>query len=335
MSVADPSQYIPQLVVWSTFNIFAACSLIILVALTLVIQGSKANIILLNLEIIFILTSSTSSILIWTGHARDSHPPFGLCVFNAAVTMSNIPLMAGAALALVAKVWGTAMMIWHPCMRPTLMEWVVWVPLLVLLPFVSSTPLFFVGIGLGLKDQSRVFRGSPFYCVLDNSMLQTVSTALGAAFTLLALVLSAWTMINLFVTRRRVRTRRFTEDPNISFPFACRVILFSGFVGAAFVAGIVALSSTFSAVVPDIVVASCGVGAFFIFASATQIVELFLCRRNARRNLTSRTSPAPSSTLTMPSWRSGHGTNSGHPQESVMLSVVVAQSKVNSQRGIT
>jgi hypothetical protein len=111
MSVVDPSDFMAQLVTWSTFGIFATCGLVGLVAVTLIVQGLNANLSLLNLELIFIISSSSTSALIWTGHARDSHPPFALCLLNGSATMSNTPLMGGAALSLVAQVWGTAMII--------------------------------------------------------------------------------------------------------------------------------------------------------------------------------------------------------------------------------
>lgn len=127
ISVVNPSDFLPQLVTWSTLSIFATCGLVALMVVTLLVQGLGANATLLNLEIIFILTTSTGSLLIWTGHARDPDPPFGLCLMNASATMSNVPLMAGAALSLVTKVWGTAMVIWHPRCRPV-MEWIIWTP---------------------------------------------------------------------------------------------------------------------------------------------------------------------------------------------------------------
>ncbi|KAF7335285.1 hypothetical protein MSAN_02339200 [Mycena sanguinolenta] len=284
MSVVDPSGYIPQLVVYATFNIFAACGLVALLTVTLIVQGFTANPSLVNLEIIFIISSSTSSALIWTGHARDTHPPFGLCLFNAAATMSNTPLMAGAALALVLKVWGIGMGIWHPRLTP-LTEWATWTPFLLLFPFISAIPLFLAGIVMGLEHRDQVFRGSPFYCVVNLDTPQTTSSILGAAFTLTSLVLAAWTSVNLIKTRQRAGRGRFTEDPgSVSPVFATRVLLFSFFVGAAFVSGIVALTSEFDAVIPDIVVASCGVGAFFIFASAKPILQFVFCRGDHRKN---------------------------------------------------
>ncbi|KAJ7034136.1 hypothetical protein C8F04DRAFT_1102367 [Mycena alexandri] len=266
MSVAHPSDFIPQLVTWSTLSIFATWSLVVLLVVTLFLQGPTANSTLINLEFIFIIASSTSSVLIWTGHALDPEPPFALCLFNASATMANTPLMAGAAVTIVIKIWGTAMMFWHPRCRPA-MVWIIWPPFLVLLPFLLAIPIFIAGVVIGLENRTAVFRGSPFYCVVNSDPVQTTSVLLGAVFTFTSLVLASWTAIKLLGTRRRAGSR-LTDDSNLSYAFALRVVLFSVFVGAAFVSGIVALTSSFDAVIPDIIVASCGVGAFFIFASS-------------------------------------------------------------------
>ncbi|KAJ7167808.1 hypothetical protein C8R46DRAFT_1350744 [Mycena filopes] len=312
MSAANPSDFLPQLVTWSTFNLFATFSLVVLLGITLFLQGPTANSTLLNLEFVFIVVSSTNSALIWTGHALNPQPPFALCLLNASATMSNIPFTGGAAVAIVAKVWGTAMMLWHPRCRHA-MRWITWPPFLVLFPYILSIPVFIAGVMIGLKDRSTVYRASPFYCIVDSAPIQTASCLFGAVTAFVSLVLAAWTTIKLLQTRRRAGTR-LTDDPNVSYAFALRVIFFSGFVAAAFVAGIVSLTSTFDAVVPDIIVASCGVGAFFIFASSKPIIRfVFSCQRDP----TTR-SYTPSTTTATFSWRSRHA---DLPQEFTLGSV--------------
>ncbi|KAJ7165964.1 hypothetical protein C8R46DRAFT_1351443 [Mycena filopes] len=312
MSATTPSDFLPQLVAWSTFNLFTTCSLVVLLGVTLFLQGLTANSTLLNLEFIFIIVSSTNSALIWTGHALDPEPPFALCLLNASATMSNTPLTAGAAVAIVAKVWGTAMMFWLPQCRPVML-WIIWPPFLLLFPYLLSIPVFVAGLVIGLKDRTTVYRASPFYCVVDSAPIQTTSSLLGAVFAFVSLVLAAWTTIKMFQTRRRAGTR-LADDPNVSYAFAFRVLLFSGFVGAAFVAGIVSLTSTFEAVIPDIIVASCGVGAFFIFASSKPIIRfVFSCKRDP-----ATPSYGPSTTTTTLSWRSRY---TDPPQEYTLDSV--------------
>jgi uncharacterized membrane protein len=127
MSIATPSEHRPLLLVWSTFEIFAGCSNVILLAITLASQRAKANPILLNLEIIFILASFTSSVLIWTGHAMDRNPPYELCLMNAAFIMYSVPLMATGALSIVLKVWGSVMIACHPNWSPA-MRWITQTP---------------------------------------------------------------------------------------------------------------------------------------------------------------------------------------------------------------
>ncbi|KAJ7827632.1 hypothetical protein B0H14DRAFT_3720303, partial [Mycena olivaceomarginata] len=322
----NPSDYIPHLVIYATFNIFAACGLVALLAVTLLVQGPSANSSLVNLEIIFIISSSTSSVLIWTGHARDPHPPFALCLLSASATISNTPLMAGAALALVAKVWGTAMGIWHPQYR-LLCGWITCTPVLLLFPFISAIPLFIASIVLGLEHRDQVFRGSPFYCLVNSEAPQSASSILGATYTFISLVLAVWTSIKLIRTQQRAERGRSTEDPgSISFVFAIRVLLFSLFVGAAFVSGIVALTSTFDAVIPDMVVASCGVGAFFIFASTKPILRFVFCQRESRRK---NPIPIPSTVTGLSGiWGSGPTTRHGH--EFTLSSVTVTRIRTSS-----
>ncbi|KAJ7682067.1 hypothetical protein DFH06DRAFT_1463912 [Mycena polygramma] len=287
MSVVDPSDFMPQLVTYATLNIFATCGLIALIVVTLLAQGRNANPCLLNLELAFIIGSSTDSGLIWTGHARDTDPPFALCLLNGSATMSNIPLVCGAALAIVAEVWGIAMMVWHPRLRPVL-EWVVWKPFLLLFPYAVAIPLFIAGLAYGLGHRSQVLRGSPFYCLINVHSLQSLSTILGAVFTFVAFVLTTWTGVKLLLSRRRTERQRFTEGPGgLPYVFVLRVMVFSVFIAVAFVVGILALTSAFDAVVPDIIVALCGVGVFFIFASAKPIVQYVCCRRNPRTDHTS------------------------------------------------
>ncbi|KAF7353723.1 hypothetical protein MVEN_01057500 [Mycena venus] len=212
--IVDPNEYLPHLIVWSTFNIFAACSIAVLLVVTLISQRRDANRFLINLEVIFILTSATGSILVWTGHALDSHPPYALCLFNASIGMANVPLMGGSALAIVLKVWGSVMIACH-LRGQRIVRWIIWKPFLLVLPYVSGLPLFIAGL-----------------------------------------------------------------------------IVFSIFVGAAFVVGILSLLSTFSAIIPDVVLSSCAVAVFFTFASAKPIIHFVFGCRHIENSVTRR-SPSP------------------------------------------
>ncbi|KAJ7063585.1 hypothetical protein C8F01DRAFT_1133603 [Mycena amicta] len=295
MSVVDPRDYFPHLIVWYTFNTFAAFSNAFLLVIT-IITYNALNAALLNLIFVFILASACASLLAWSGHALDMHPPFGLCLWSAQVAMSNVPLMAGAAFAMVLKVWGSVMLSIHPTWRRVL-DWIIWTPFLLLFPFVSALPLFFIGLAIGLHDRSLVYRGSPFYCVVNHASLQNAASGFGAAYTFLCLLFSAWITFTLITTRWRVR--RIIDYNGISYPFVLRTLLFSCFVGVAFIVGILSLASTFSAIVPDVVLSSCNVAVFFIFSTSRPIIDfVFHCRRmNNGPTL-------PTSTSSPVAWRS-------------------------------
>jgi hypothetical protein len=100
----DPRDTLPQLAVWSTFNIFGAVSMSIVLAISLCVPHLRRVWLLVNLELFLMISCATGSILVWTGHALDRDPPRGLCTFNAAVTMSNVTGSGFAAFALVLGV---------------------------------------------------------------------------------------------------------------------------------------------------------------------------------------------------------------------------------------
>ncbi|KAF8191494.1 hypothetical protein K438DRAFT_1830607 [Mycena galopus ATCC 62051] len=289
--IVQPSEYYAPLIVWSTFNIFAACSIALLLAVTLISQGRDANRLLINLEGIFILTSASGSLLIWTGHALDSHPPYGLCLFNASIGMANVPLMGGSALAIVLKVWGGVLLACRPRSQK-IVRWIIWDPVLFGLPYVSGFPVFVAGLVIGVRDRTKVYRGSPFYCVVDNTTLQNAASGFGAAYTFSCLVLASWTTINLIITRWRVR--QIIDYPGVSYSFICRTLVFSIFVSVAFVVGILSLMSTFSAIMPDVFLSSCAVAVFFIFSTSKPIIQfVFRCRRVEESIATRVASPKP------------------------------------------
>ncbi|CAK5279278.1 unnamed protein product [Mycena citricolor] len=277
MSTVNPHDFLPQIYVWNTFNIFAGVANAVLLGAILASQRANANANLLNLIFLFVVTSLTGSSLALTGHALDEHPPFPLCLQSALVAMSNVPVEAGAALALVLRVWGSVVIACRPSQRRAV-EIVTCLPFLLAIPLISSLPLFIAGLVIGLGERDRVFRGSPFYCVVDHTTLQDASSGLGAAFTFICLVFAAWTTWLLVTTRWNVR--RIIEYPGVSYPLVLRTLTFSIFVGVAFVVGVISLVTSFSGVVPDIFLSTCNVAVFFTFATSRPILEfVFHCRR--------------------------------------------------------
>ncbi|KAK7046486.1 hypothetical protein R3P38DRAFT_2874012 [Favolaschia claudopus] len=307
MSVVDPRNYLPHLITWSTFNLFSVFANILLVIVTFISQGSEANFLLIHLELIFVLTSGAASLLIWTGHALDMYPPHTLCLANAFLAMANPPLQGGAAFAIVLRVWGSVMAACRPQWMPAI-RWTVSGPFVCRLSW-----LFF---HVGLDNPTKVYRGSPFYCTVDHRKLQDACSGFGACFTFLALLFSGWTAYNLFTTRWRVR--RVVEYPGVSYAFVIRTLVFSIFLGIAFVVGIISLRSSFSAIVPDVTLSSCNVGVFFIFATSEPILEFVFGCRCSRRAIP----PLPMDSSPSGHFGSGRTDTPDTPQELVTFPVV-------------
>lgn len=103
-----------MMIVWAFFNLGAVCANALLFLLSLRSARLRGNPVLLNLEVIFMLTCASGAMLFWTGYPMSQQPPEGLCLFNAAIVLANPLATSGAALGLVLKVWANAMAVYYP-----------------------------------------------------------------------------------------------------------------------------------------------------------------------------------------------------------------------------
>lgn len=96
---------------------------------------------------------------------------------------------------------------------------------------------------IGLKDHSLVYRGSAFYCTIDNNALSvlsfrfpvallidqdrrnTIAPAIAGLYSLITFVLAAWTAVLVIRTRRRAGTHTANRIRN--FQLVIRVLFFS------------------------------------------------------------------------------------------------------------
>ncbi|KAJ7609815.1 hypothetical protein FB45DRAFT_1010104 [Roridomyces roridus] len=302
----SPDAHIPLLILWSTFNLLSAVGNTGLLALA-VLSRCRINSVLVNLQLIFAVTGLSGSLLIWTGHARDAEPPYALCLANAAMSMANVPLQAGAALAMILQGWACVVVGFRPHWESYIHKR-IWLPLLIAFPIISGAPLFVAALfvfffgflsvhpsakhdtQIGLEDRTLVYRASPFYCVVNNATIQNASSGLGAAYSFLCLILALWTTCILVSTRRRVR--RASEFHDVSYVFVIRTLVFALFVGMAFIVGIIALVSGFSnEIIADVFIASCGPAVFFIFSTSKPIAKILLrCAKPERHGHSLQTS---------------------------------------------
>ncbi|KAF7294659.1 hypothetical protein MIND_01002700 [Mycena indigotica] len=249
MLIIEPQDYLSHLILWNAFQTCAAVGNSVLFIVN-ILSRNTTNLVLLNLTLAFIIASISFSILAWSGHALNQHPPFEVCLWSGVIALSNVPLIGASALALSLKVWAGVMMTGFPAWRG-FYERVSCTPLLLLLPIVSALPVFCAGLVIGLKDRSIVYRGSPMYCVVNNTPLQYASLGLGAVYSLTCLCFAIGIVIRLLYMRWRICS--ILDHSGISYSLILRTLLFSVFVGVAVVANMVSFTSTFAEVMPDVV----------------------------------------------------------------------------------
>ncbi|CAK5263171.1 unnamed protein product [Mycena citricolor] len=193
---------------------------LLLLIVTLIVQGSSTNLTLVNLVFIFFFLLSTNSVLVWTGHVLEQFIPFLLCLFNALVNMSNVLLMAGRGTGNGDQGLGNGTD-----------------GVLLALLYVASIPVFVAGILLGINNREQVFHGLPLYCVVKINSIQMISTLLDALFCSVSLILAGWIAIKLLLTQQTMDTllNHFVNNPLLSVVFVTRVMVFLGFVLAALI----------------------------------------------------------------------------------------------------
>jgi hypothetical protein len=200
-AAASPRAHLPVLVLWATFNLTAALGHALLLALSLTLRRLRANVLLLNLEAVFVVATASGALLVWTGAALDAAPPRGLCLANAVFAQANPAAQTGVAFGLVTKVWSNAMLVYYPgskvieymgitpvvgaCLDRNSREVADGATQLLAVPYIAAVPIFIASLVVSeidvavpcswlipsrqytLRDPSLVSRGSPFYCTID------------------------------------------------------------------------------------------------------------------------------------------------------------------------
>lgn len=139
----NPADALPDLIIWSSFNLFGAFGNALLLFTSLLFPRKRNNLLLMNVHLVVFVAGVLASTLLLTGHGMSTDVPVGICLFNAAIILANSPVLAGAALALVAKVsaldcivstlseseqvWSNAMLVYYPTSK--ILAWTSWTPL--------------------------------------------------------------------------------------------------------------------------------------------------------------------------------------------------------------
>jgi hypothetical protein len=89
---------------YAIFEIISAFGILVLLVVGACTKRLRANIVLLNLELVFFVTAAGQSLLVWTGHSFNMDPPRGVCLTSASFISAAASMKAGAAFALTCKV---------------------------------------------------------------------------------------------------------------------------------------------------------------------------------------------------------------------------------------
>jgi hypothetical protein len=94
---------------FAILEVTATLGVLVLLVVGAFTKRLRANIVLLNLELVFFVTAAGQSLLVWTGHSFDKDPPRGLCLISGSFIAAAASMKAGAAFALTCKVCSTPM----------------------------------------------------------------------------------------------------------------------------------------------------------------------------------------------------------------------------------
>ncbi|KAH8830795.1 hypothetical protein DL96DRAFT_975190 [Flagelloscypha sp. PMI_526] len=233
---------------------------------------------------LFALCNLTGSLLIWTGNAFNTEPPYEVCLANAAFTLANTPVMAAAAFSLVVQVSSTVLFVHYPLLKGWF-GWLTKVPLLLVIPLITGLPILVVGLNRGLRHPDQVLRGSPFYCTMEAPKLNIIVSIIAAVLELHCLVLASWTTIALLRTRWRVRSRATDViDGPFNRPLVIRVLAFSFTNLMGFILAIATAVLSFSMVATDLMFSLIGCIVVVIFGWV-KILSLWFFLPSSHNNI--------------------------------------------------
>ncbi|KAG8992115.1 hypothetical protein FRB90_001096 [Tulasnella sp. 427] len=243
-------------------------------------QGPSRHLTIPNQNLLWIFQAIASCLLLFTGHAKSEDIPHTLCKVQSAIVYGASPGLSAAALAVVARLWLLTFTVDRA--KSLLLPNSAWFTVgLLALPYIAWIIVATLS-GIIVGDNVRRF---PRYCASDNQIPSIISGVAAAFILLVAVVLQSWTMIMVWSRYRRTRKLGSQEIGNIDVALFLRISTFASLMVIALVLAFVAIASSFSQAVPDILIASMGPVSFFIFG--TQRDVLVFWRLAKRQQVTS------------------------------------------------
>ncbi|KAK7025246.1 hypothetical protein R3P38DRAFT_1065009 [Favolaschia claudopus] len=164
------------------------------------------------------------SCLLLIGNQLGPDPPFGLCLFQAALIHSMPSL---------ATICGVCFIVDVYCIMRISLLHSYWIPMrrtlpLLAFPVVSFIFLFFLSVGIGLQDHSTVGRVQNMFCRINTGLPTLLSAILSAFALLVAIAVDVAAVVLLYrVTPPSTSEKSPDTKPPIARGMLIRIFIFS------------------------------------------------------------------------------------------------------------
>jgi len=164
--------------------------------------------------------------MLLVGHQLGPDPPFGICLFQAALIHSIPTLATIAGVCFIVDVYCTLRVsllrsYWIP-MRRT--------PTLLAIPAVAFLVLFFLSLGTGLQDHTTVNRVQNMFCRINTGLPTLVGAILSGWAALIAIGVEIAAAMMLYRSRPTLSEKPLSDsEPSIALSMLIRILLFSLF----------------------------------------------------------------------------------------------------------
>ncbi|KAL1951512.1 hypothetical protein VTO73DRAFT_661 [Trametes versicolor] len=199
----------------------------LVVATFLISKTAKRHPTIINFCVIWILYSIIYCLLLYGGSELQEHPPYALCLTQAAMNYAAPPMAVVAGLAVVLQIWSTFVEPWKEARLVNIPRWIK------LFAMILPPYLVFIGFSLsagyyGLKNPHWVQVKNGLYCGLMHGKFEMLAVPIFCGTLVLIIIgFEVATIVRYFRGRRLIK-KVFPlvdrKEPSLS-PW-CRAALF-------------------------------------------------------------------------------------------------------------
>jgi hypothetical protein len=262
----------------------------VLVALILFSKQVQRHPTFLNLLLAFIVTGTSSCILLYTGYLYGPEPPKGLCLFQASMLYGVPPLCSMTAFFLVFQMWSMIRATFAGDTSATRAESPVKLWAMLVAPYVGFTIAALVTAIYGTSHPNQVSRNRRyFYCSLKASIISNGVSIVTICFLLATLFFGAWTVVILYKRYMGLRRQGISLNSSFELNLPSRVLAFAMYTTLATSLCLLSIWAPASSV-PDLAIATAASFVLLIFGTQMDIINALCFWRSAKPVALSKTS---------------------------------------------